>query len=42
MYIDLADSGFAPALSNIQEIVTNYVNINEHEQGKSVFHYKGV
>ena len=42
MYIDLADSGFAPALSNIQEIVTNYVNTNENEQGKTVFHYKGV
>ena len=40
--IDLADLGFAPTLGDIQEIVTNYVNTNEHEQGKSVFHYKGV
>ena len=40
--IDLADLGFAPTLGDIQEIVTNYVNTNEHEQGKSGFHYKGV
>ena len=26
--IDLPDLGFAPALGNIQEIVTNYVNTN--------------
>ena len=40
--IEFADIGFAPTPADIQEIVTNYVNTNEHEQGKSVFHYKGV
>ena len=40
--IHLANLRFAPALGNIQEIVTNYVNINEHEQEKLFFHYKGV
>ena len=40
--IHLANLRFAPALGNIQEIVTNYVNINEHEQEKLFFHYKGI
>ena len=31
--IHLADLGLVPTFSDIQKIVTNYVNTNEHEHG---------
>ena len=32
--------GFAPTLSDIREIVTDYVNIDEKEKAQKTFHYK--
>ena len=40
--IDMAELGFAPTLSDIREIVTDYVNENNHLKGKEIFNYKGV
>ena len=40
--VTLAQLGFAPTLSDIREIVTDYVNINEKEKAKKIFHYKNL
>ena len=40
--VDLADLGFAPTISDIREIVRDYVEENSHARAKSVFKYKGV
>ena len=34
--------GFAPTLSDIREIVTDYVNINKKEKAQKTFHYKNL
>ena len=36
----LAQLGFAPTLSDIREIATDYVNIDEKEKAQKTFHYK--
>ena len=38
----LAWLGFAPTLSDIREIVTDYVNINKKEKAQKTFHYKNL
>ena len=38
--VRLAQLGFAPTLSDIREIVTDYVNIDEKEKAQKTFHYK--
>ena len=38
----LAELGFAPTLSDIKEIVTDYVNINETEKAQQIFNFKGL
>ena len=40
--VRLAQLGFAPTLSDIREIVTDYVNINEKEKAQKTFHYKNL
>ena len=40
--VRLAQLGFAPTLSDIREIVTDYVNISEKEKAKKIFHYKNL
>ena len=40
--VTLARLGFAPTLSDIREIVTDYVNINEKEKAQKTFHYKNL
>ena len=40
--VDLAELGFAPTINDVREIVTDYVNVNNHDQGKKMFNYKGV
>ena len=39
--VDLAKLGFAPAVNDVREIVTDYVNVNNHDWGKKIFKYKG-
>ena len=39
---DMAELGFAPTLSDICEINTDYVNKNNHLKGMEIFNYKGV
>ena len=34
--------GFAPTLSDIREIVTDYININKKEKAQKTFHYKNL
>ena len=34
--------GFAPTLSDIREIVMDYVNINKKEKAQKTFHYKNL
>ena len=38
--VTLAQLGFAPTLSDIREIATDYVNIDEKEKAQKTFHYK--
>ena len=38
----MAELGFAPTLSDICEIITDYVNKNNHLKGMEIFNYKGV
>ena len=38
----LAWLGFASTLSDIREIVTDYVNINKKEKAQKTFHYKNL
>ena len=38
----MAELGLAPTLSDIREIVTDYVNENNHLKRKEIFIYKGV
>ena len=40
--VDLAELGFAPTVNDVREIVTDYVNVNNHDRGKKMFNYKGV
>ena len=40
--IDMAELGFAPTLSDIRELVTDYVNENNHLKRKEIFSDKGV
>ena len=40
--VDLAELGFAPTVNHVREIVTAYVNVNNHDRGKKMFNYKGV
>ena len=40
--VTLARLGFAYTLSNIREIVMDYVNINEKEMAQKTFHYKNL
>ena len=40
--IDIAELGFAPTLSDIRELVTDYVNENNHLKRKEIFSDKGV
>ena len=39
---DMAAIGFAPTISDIREIVRDYVLANDHGRAKKVFDYKGV
>ena len=32
--IDLAELGFTPTVNDVREIVTDYVNVNNHDRGK--------
>ena len=38
----LTELGFVPTLSDIKEIVTDYVNINEIEKAQQTFNFKGL
>ena len=38
----LARFGFTPSFSDIREIVTDYVNINEKEKAQKTFHCKNL
>ena len=38
----MAELGFAPTMSDICEIVTDYVNDNNHLKGNEIFNFKGV
>ena len=40
--VRLAGLGFAPNLSDIREIVMDYININEKKIAQKIFHYKNL
>ena len=40
--VKLTELGFVPTLSDIKEIVTDYVNINEIEKAQQIFNFKGL
>ena len=40
--VALAELGFAPTISDLREIVADYVTANNHAKAKSIFNYKKV
>ena len=40
--VDLVELGFAPKVNDVRKIVTDYVNVNNHDRGKKMFNYKGL